>query len=285
MANNKNSFPPQHQEKMPGTQEEMVPQPKVKGEWYKGSKKLEGKTAIITGGDSGIGQSVAILYAREGADIAVVYLEEHEDASETKELVEAEGRKCILIPSDVRNENDCRSAVDKTVNEFGHIDILVNNAAWQVNTEDISGISESQLKRTFETNIYSYFFMVKACLPHLKNGAVIINTTSVTAYRGSSHLLDYSSTKAAIVGFTRSLSKSLLEKGIRVNGVAPGPVWTPLTVTLPVEFVKEFGKHAPMKRAAQPEEIAPSYVFLASRDSSYFSGQILHPNGGEVINT
>jgi NAD(P)-dependent dehydrogenase (short-subunit alcohol dehydrogenase family) len=271
---------------MPGIQEKMVPQPKVKGSWYKGSGKLKGKVAIITGGDSGIGQAVAVFFAREGADICIAYLDEHEDAAKTRDLVEAEGRRCITVDGDLTRKDFSRIVVEQTIKTFGHVEILVNNAAWQPYQEDIETISLEQLERTFHTNVHAYFFMTQACLDHFKEGAVIINTSSVTAYRGSAHLLDYSTTKAAIVGLTRSLSQILIERGIRVNGVAPGPIWTPLIPsTFSEEQVAQFGKQVPMKRAGHPEEVAPSYVFLASQDSSYMTGQFLHPNGGELVNT
>jgi NAD(P)-dependent dehydrogenase (short-subunit alcohol dehydrogenase family) len=240
---------------------------------------------LITGGDSGIGRAVAIAYAKEGADLVIVYLDEHQDAEETKTQVQQEGRRCLLISGDVGEEDFCQEAVKRAVSEFGRLDILVNNAAEQHPVESIEHITADQLERTFRTNIYSYFFMTKAAMKHLNKGSSIINTTSVTAYRGSAHLLDYASTKGAIVAFTRSLAHAVLEKGIRVNGVAPGPVWTPL---IPASFeadkVATFGSDAPMGRAAEPEEIAPSFVFLASDDGSYFTGQILHPNGGEIVN-
>jgi NAD(P)-dependent dehydrogenase (short-subunit alcohol dehydrogenase family) len=228
---------------------------------------------------------VAALFAREGADVAIVYLNEHEDAEHTKQLVEEQGHRCITLPGDVGNEAFCQQAIEQTVQQFGHLDILVNNAAEQHTQPSIEKISAEQLDRTFRTNIFSMFFLVKAALKHLQQGSVIINTTSVTAYKGNPTLLDYSSTKGAIVSFTRSLSQALVEKGIRVNAVAPGPIWTPLIpATMPPEQVEQFGKSVPMKRPAQPEEIAPCYVFLASQDSSYISGQVLHPNGGDVIN-
>jgi NAD(P)-dependent dehydrogenase (short-subunit alcohol dehydrogenase family) len=277
--------PPQHQNQQPGIEAEMTPKPKSQDSKYRAAGKLEGKVALITGGDSGIGRSVAILYAQEGADVAIVYLNEDQDAEETKRLVEAQGKRCLTIKGDLGEEQFCQQAVQQTVQELGHLDILVNNAAEQHPQESIEKISAEQLERTFRTNIFSMFFLTKAALPHLKEGSSIINTTSVTAYKGNPQLLDYSSTKGAIVAFTRSLSQSLVEKGIRVNGVAPGPIWTPLIPsTFPEEKVKSFGKQVPMQRAGQPEEVAPSYVFLASDDSSYMSGQILHPNGGEVVN-
>jgi NAD(P)-dependent dehydrogenase (short-subunit alcohol dehydrogenase family) len=277
--------PPQQQERQPGIESEMRPRPKAEDHAYKGCGKLNDKVALITGGDSGIGRAVAILYAKEGADISIVYLNEHGDAEETRRQVEEEGRRCLLIAGDVGDEAFCREAVERTVSELGRLDILVNNAAEQHPQDSIEKISAEQLERTFRTNIFSFFFLTKAALKHLKKGAAIINTTSVTAYKGNPQLIDYSSTKGAIVAFTRALSNSLVEKGIRVNGVAPGPIWTPLIPsTFPPEKVASFGANVPMKRAGQPEEVAPSYVFLASDDSSYISGQILHPNGGEVIN-
>jgi NAD(P)-dependent dehydrogenase (short-subunit alcohol dehydrogenase family) len=277
--------PPQHQDQRPGSEAEMTPKPQSQDPKYRGSGKLEGKVALITGGDSGIGRAVAICYAKEGADVAIVYLNEQEDAQETKRLVEAEGRRCLTMTGDIGDESFCQQVVQQTVKELGHLDILVNNAAEQHPQESIENISAEQLERTFRTNIFSMFFLTKAALPNLKEGSAIINTTSVTAYKGNPQLLDYSSTKGAIVAFTRSLSQSLVEKGIRVNGVAPGPIWTPLIPsTFPEDKVKSFGAQVPMQRAGQPEEVAPSYVFLASDDSSYMSGQILHPNGGEVVN-
>lgn len=277
--------PPQQQNRQPGIEAEMTPKPQSRDLKYRGSGKLLDKVALITGGDSGIGRSVAILYAREGADIAIVYLNEHTDAEETKKLVEQEGRRCLLIAGDVGDEQFCKRAVEETVNTLGHLDILVNNAAEQHPQESIENITAEQLERTFRTNIFSMFFLTKAAIPHLKENSVIINTTSVTAYKGSPQLLDYSSTKGAIVAFTRSLSQALVEKRIRVNGVAPGPIWTPLIPsTFPAEDVASFGAQVPMQRAGQPDEVAPSYVFLASDDSSYMTGQILHPNGGSVIN-
>lgn len=263
----------------------MTPQPKSGESTYQAAGKLNGKVALITGGDSGIGRSVAILYAKEGADVAIAYLNETADAEETKRLVEQEGRKCIAIAGDIGDENFCKELVHQTVSQLGKLDILVNNAAEQHPQESITDITAEQLERTFRTNIFGMFFLTKAALSHLKEGSCIINTTSVTAYQGSPQLLDYSSTKGAIVAFTRSLSQSLVEKQIRVNGVAPGPIWTPLIpATFPEDKVASFGKQVPMQRAGQPEEVAPCYVFLASSDSSYMSGQILHPNGGNVVN-
>ena len=278
-------FPPQQQGHRPGLESEMNPLPKAEEPAYRGSEKLKGKVALITGGDSGIGRAVAILFAKEGADVAVSYLNEHSDAEETKRLVEKEGRKCTLIAGDLGFEQPCEQAVRHTIQEFGLLDILVNNAAEQHPQESIRDISAEQLERTFRTNIFSMFFLTKAALPYLKEGAAIINTTSVTAYQGNPTLLDYSSTKGAIVAFTRALSQSLVEKGIRVNAVAPGPVWTPLIPsTFPPEKVATFGSDVPMKRAGQPDEVARCFLFLASDDSSYLSGQVLHPNGGTVVN-
>jgi NAD(P)-dependent dehydrogenase (short-subunit alcohol dehydrogenase family) len=283
-AKEKELQPPQ-QQTPPGHESEMTPKPKSDDHTYQGSGKLQGKVALITGGDSGIGRSVAIFFAKEGADVAIIYKEEDKDAQETKRLVETEGQKCVAIAGDIGDESFCQQAVQQTVKELGHLDILVNNAAEQHPQESIEKISAEQLERTFRTNIFGIFFMTKAALPHLKEGSAIINTTSVTAYKGNPQLLDYSATKGAIVAFTRSLSQSLVEKGIRVNGVAPGPIWTPLIPsTFPEDKVKSFGAQVPMQRPGQPEEVAPSYVFLASDDSSYMSGQILHPNGGEVVN-
>jgi len=263
----------------------MKPRPRAGDEEYRGSGKLRNKVALITGGDSGIGRAVAIAFAKEDADIVIVYLEERKDAKETKRLVEEEARKCLLIAGDVGKEELCRKAVQQTMKEFGKIDILVNNAAEQHPQESIEKITKKQLERTFRTNIFSFFFMIKAAMRHLKKGAAIINTTSVTAYKGSPHLLDYSSTKGAIVALTRSLSQALADKGIRVNGVAPGPIWTPLIPsTFPAKDVETFGSDVALGRVGQPEEIAPSFVFLASDDSSYMTGQILHPNGGTVVN-
>ena len=275
----------QKQDGQPGLEYKMEPRPQSDDPSYRGSGKLDGRTALITGGDSGIGRAPAIAFAKEGADISVVYLSEHKDAEETRRLVEEQGQSCLLIAGDVADKAFCKQAVDKTVKELGRLDILVNNAAVQYPQDSIEAITSSQLEKTFRTNIFSYFYMTKAALPHLHKGSTIINTTSVTAYRGSDHLLDYSATKGAIVAFTRSLSKALLDKGIRVNGVAPGPIWTPLiAATMQDDDPAQFGSDSPMGRAGEPEEIAPSYVFLASDDSSYMTGQVLHPNGGEIVN-
>ncbi len=277
--------PAQHQDQQPGRESEMNPQPRSEGRPRRGSGKLDGKAAIITGGDSGIGRAVAIAFAREGADVAVLYLDEHEDATETRSRVEAEGRRCLTIAGDIGDESFCREAVRKTVDELGHLEILVNNAAEQHPKDSIEEISAEQLERTFRTNIFGMFYLTKAALPHLKEGDAIVNTTSVTAYQGNPMLLDYSSTKGAIVAFTRSLSGQLIKRGIRVNGVAPGPIWTPLIPsTFPPDKVAQFGQDVPMARPGQPEEVAACYVFLASEDASYIAGQILHPNGGTVVN-
>lgn len=277
--------PAQHQEKQPGLESEMTPRPAYEGEKTDVFSKLAGKVAIITGGDSGIGRAVAVLFARHGANVTIAYLDEHEDAKETKWKVEEEGQKCLLIPGDLGNEQHCLNIVEETVAQFGRLDILVNNAAVQFPQKTLEDITTEQLEKTFRTNIFAYFFMAKATLPYLSAGSSIINTTSVTAYRGSSELIDYASTKGAIVGFTRSLSQNLAKKGIRVNGVAPGPIWTPLIpATFEDEKVASFGSDVPLGRAGQPEEVAPSYLFLASEDASYITGQVLHPNGGEIIN-
>ena len=277
--------PPQHQEKQPGLESEMTPRPAYEGEKADVFSKLADKVAIITGGDSGIGRAVAVAFARQGADVVISYLDEEEDAKETKWQVEQEGKQCLLIPGDVGKEQHCIKIVADTIQTFGKLDILVNNAAVQYPQESLENINAEQLEKTFRTNIFAYFYMAKAALPHLPKGGVIINTTSVTAYRGSGHLIDYASTKGAIVAFTRSLSQSLADKFIRVNGVAPGPIWTPLIpATFPADQVASFGSDVPLKRPGQPEEVAPCYVFLASEDSSYMTGQVLHPNGGEIIN-
>jgi len=274
--------PPQQQEK-PGLESEMIPKPVA--ERPVARNKLEGKVALITGGDSGIGKAVAILFAQEGADVAIVYLNEHKDAEEVRATVEEQGRRCYLLPGNIRDEAFCKTAIEDTISELGKLDILVNNAATQSPQKSLEDITTEQLYETFETNIFSMFWLTKFALPHLKEGASVINTTSVTAYRGSQELIDYSATKGAIVTFTRSLSASLIEKGIRVNAVAPGPIWTPLIVsTFEGEKVSTFGTDVPMKRAGEPAEVATSFLFLASEDGSYFTGQVLHPNGGEIIN-
>jgi len=278
-------FPPQHQNQQPGIESQMNPRPISIDEQYLTSGKLKNKVALITGGDSGIGRAVALAFAREGANIVIAYLNEHEDAANTKRSVEQAGKSCLTIAGDVGDEGFCQQLVARAVKDFGQLDILVNNAAEQHVQSNIQNISAMQLQQTFRTNIFSYFYCSKAAVPHLKNGSVIINTTSVTAYAGNEQLIDYAATKGAIVGFTRSLSLSLIKQGIRVNGVAPGPIWTPLIVASFCEaHVAEFGQNTPMQRAGQPAEVAPCYVFLASNDSSYMSGQILHVNGGVIVN-
>lgn len=273
---------PDQQQTQPGKETKMHPEPEVIRESYRGSDKLKGKVALITGGDSGIGRSVAVHFAREGADVAIVYLKETQDAKDTKKMVEQEGRSCLLIKTDVKLYSNCSNSVTKCLKKYDQLNILVNNAAMQFPEDSIENITKKQLETTFQTNIYPYFYMVKAALPHFKKGDVIINTGSVTAYRGSDHLMDYSSTKGAITSFTRSLSAQLAKQHIRVNGVAPGPIWTPL---IPSTFddVTDFGQDTPMGRAGQPSEVAPSYVFLACEDSSYITGQFIHVNGGEII--
>jgi NAD(P)-dependent dehydrogenase (short-subunit alcohol dehydrogenase family) len=277
--------PPQQQLERPGAEWKMQPRPEAEEPARKASGKLDGKIAFITGGDSGIGRAVAILFAKEGASIAVSYLNEHRDAKETKRQVEAEGRECLLFPGDIGNEEFCRKAIRQAAKHFGGLNILINNAAEQHPQEDLQKISAKQLERTFRTNIFSFFFAAKEAVNHLTKYDVIINTTSVTAYRGSAHLIDYSATKGAIVAFTRSLAQALSSKCIRVNAVAPGPVWTPLIAsTFKPKEVAEFGSDVPLGRAGEPKEIAPCYLFLASDDSSYMTGQVLHPNGGEIVN-
>jgi NAD(P)-dependent dehydrogenase (short-subunit alcohol dehydrogenase family) len=284
MKNKPESLPPQKQEKQPGDEHKMTPEPEIIRDSYKGSDKLKGKAALITGGDSGIGRAVAVHFAREGADVAILYLNEDKDAKDTKKMVEKEGRNCIILAGDVGDEEFCKKAVKSAVNELGKLDILVNNAAEQHEQQDLKDISKEQLQRTFQTNIFGMFYITKAALEHLKEGSCIINTTSITSYRGSHHLMDYASTKGAITAFTRSLSSNLAEQNIRVNAVAPGPIWTPLIpASFSEEKVKEFGQNVPLKRPGQPSEVAPAYVFLASDDGSYITGQVIHINGGEQI--
>jgi len=279
------TVPAQKQDKQPGIEALMNPRPIFEDPQYKGSDKLKDKVALITGGDSGIGKAVAIAYAKEGADIAIVYFDEHQDAEETKKIIEQRGRKCILIPGDVGDENFCTLSVQKTMEAFKKIDILVNNAAVQYSQNSIEDITTTQLEKTFRTNIFSMFFLTKAAMPHLKNGSTIINTASITAYKGNELLLDYSATKGAVVTFTRSLALSLVARNIRVNAVAPGPIWTPL---IPSSFseqeVAKFGSSTNYGRPGQPVELAGAYVFLASADSSYVSGQTIHVNGGVIVN-
>ncbi|WP_285849044.1 SDR family oxidoreductase [Metabacillus litoralis] len=289
MSNNQNqqkqTMPPQHQDVQPGHEDMMNPQPKFDDTSYTGSGKLNNKVAIITGGDSGIGRAVAVFFAKEGANVVISYLNEQKDAEETQKHVEAQGQKCLLVAGDIGDESVCQQIVSKTMDTFGQLDIVVNNAAEQHPQNSIEDITSEQLERTFKTNIFSFFYLTKAALPHLKKGSAIVNTSSVTAYAGNEQLLDYSATKGAITTFTRSLALSLAGKGIRVNGVAPGPIWTPLIPsTFPADQVATFGSNVPMKRPGQPEELAPAYVFLASDDSSYMSGQMIHVNGGKIVN-
>lgn len=278
------AFPAQHQENQPGIESLMNPRPLFENPAYKAGGKLSHKTAVISGGDSGIGRAVAVAFAKEGADVAIVYLSEYQDAEETRALVEKEGRRCLLLPGDIGYESFCQEVAAHVLQAFGKIDILVNNAAEQHPQNSMLDITDEQLQRTFRTNFFGYFYLTKAALPHLKAGSSIINTASVTAHKGDELLIDYSASKGAVVSFTRSLSESLVKLGIRVNAVSPGPVWTPL---IPASFqadqVAVFGTDVPMKRAAQPHELAPVYVFLASEDSSYVSGQIMHVNGGTII--
>jgi NAD(P)-dependent dehydrogenase (short-subunit alcohol dehydrogenase family) len=277
--------PPQQQRQQPGLESRMRPRPDSVREEQPTSGRLKGRVALITGGDSGIGKAVAIAFAREGADIAIAYLSEHEDARTTADLIEATGRKCLRLAGNIGREAFCRRAVARTIQKFGRLDILVNNAAEQHPAKSLNEITAGQLLRTFQTNLFAQFYLAKAALPHLGRGSSIINTTSVTAYRGSPALVDYAATKGAIVSFTRSLAMQLVEQGIRVNAVAPGPIWTPLIpATFSPKKVANFGSDVPMGRAGEPAEVAPAYVFLASDDSSYMTGQVLHPNGGEIVN-
>lgn len=274
-----------HEDALPGHESALEPKP----DWeprYPGAGRLKDKVAIVTGADSGIGRAVAALYAREGADVAILYLCEHDDAAKTAEIVRAEGREALTIAGDLGDKDFAEAAVRQVIEKFGRIDVLVNNAGEQHPDKDITGITEQQLKRTFQTNIFSMFYLVQAAMPHLKSGAAIVNCTSVTMYQGSKELLDYSATKGAITAFTRSLSENLIEKGIRVNAVAPGPIWTPLNPMggASPEKLENFGEDTPMGRPGQPNEVAPSFLFLACDDASYMSGQVLHPNGGTVVN-
>jgi NAD(P)-dependent dehydrogenase (short-subunit alcohol dehydrogenase family) len=284
MPEGQSHHPPQEQERQPGLQSEMRPPPQAEMRSYRAAGKLAGKVALITGGDSGIGRAVAIGFAKEGADVAIVYLDEHRDAESTKGLVEEAGRRCLTLAGDIGDHSFCRKAVEETVSGLGRLDVLVNNAAVQYPQERLEDISAEQMERTFKTNIFAMFHLTKAALPHLGKGATIVNTTSVTAYRGSAHLIDYASTKGAIVAFTRSLAQHLTERGIRVNAVAPGPVWTPLIpASFPAEKVEGFGANTFLGRPPEPDEIAPCYIFLASDDSAVMTGQVLHPNGGEIV--
>lgn len=280
------AFPPQHQNQQPGLEYLMHPRPIYENPSYTGSQKLQNKVAIITGGDSGIGRAVAVAFAKEGADIVIAYLYEHQDAEETKVRIEQIGRKCLAISTDIRFKDNCTKVVEQTISAFGKLDILVNNARVVYPQEKLTDISEEQLIHTFATNTFSYFFMTQAAMPHLKHGCSIINTASIAAYSGEKSLIDYSSSKGAIVSFTRALSQSTVEQGIRVNAVAPGPIWTPLIPSaFSAERVSTFGTNTSMKRAGQPFELAPTYVYLASQDSQYVTGQTLHVNGGDFISS
>ncbi|GAA0374608.1 SDR family oxidoreductase [Bacillus horti] len=277
--------PAQQQEVQPGIEAQMNPRPLYDNPSYKGSGKLKDRVVLITGGDSGIGRAVSVAFAKEGAKLAILYLNEEQDAQETKKIVEEKGGQCHLIAGDIGSEAFCQQVVEQVVQTFGKLDILINNAAMQVPQKDIRNISADQLELTFRTNLYSYFYLTKAALPYLSKGSSIVNTTSVTAYKGHDQLVDYSSTKGAIVSFTRSLSEQIAGQGIRVNGIAPGPIWTPLIpATFEASKVAQFGQDTPMKRPGQPFELAPAYVYLASDDSSYMSGQVLHINGGTIVN-
>lgn len=283
--NGKITPPAQKQNRQPGIESKMNPEPEYIDPNYEGSNKLEGKVAIITGGDSGIGRAISLYFAKEGADVAIIYLDEHDDAEETRRLVEQQGQKCLLINGDIGTQSFCESAATQVLDYFKKVDILVNNAAEQHPQASFMDITSEQLEKTFRTNVFSMFYLTKAVLPNLKEGSTIINTSSITAYKGNVDLIDYSSTKGAITSFTRTLSGSLVDQGIRVNAVAPGPIWTPL---IPASFSKEkvgeFGGDAPMKRPGQPKELAPAYVYLASDDSSYVTGQTIHVNGGTIVN-
>lgn len=275
--------PEQTQDRQPGRESEMNPRPDFAPR-FPGADRLKGKVALISGGDSGIGRAVGIAMAREGADIAFIYLEEHDDAEETVALIREEGHSAMALAGDIGDETFCKDAVSKVLAHFGGIDILVNNAAEQHEVDDLTELTSDQLERTFRTNVFGYFFLTKAVLPHLKKGAAIVNTTSVTAYQGHDTLLDYAATRGAILAFTRALSTKYVSRGIRVNAVAPGPIWTPLIpASFDAEGVAEHGASTPMERPGQPNEVAPAYVFLASEDASYMSGQVLHPNGGKIV--
>lgn len=291
MSNNPNQYPTaapaQEQQHQPGDQQVMHPEPEIIKSTHLGSHKLKDKVVLISGGDSGIGRSVAVLFAREGADVAIIYLEEQQDAEKTKQLVEQEGQHCLLLKEDISDPKSSEKCVAETLKVFGKINILINNAGVQYQQKDLGDISTEQLEKTFKTNIFSMFHLTKAVLPHLKEGDSIINTTSITSYHGHDELMDYASTKGAITTFTRSLSNNLMKqkKGIRVNGVAPGPIWTPLIPSsFDAETVAKFGQDTPMGRMGQPSEVAPAYLFLASDDASYITGQVIHVNGGEIVN-
>lgn len=274
-------FPPQHQQSQPGLETLMEPKPVFDNPAYVGTGKLNGKVALVTGGDSGIGRAVCVAFAKEGADVSIVYYNEHEDARNTKQDVEALGRKCLLTAGDLRSEAFCRQAVENTVSAFGRLDVLVNNAGVQFPQNSLADISADQLETTFQINIFAMFHVTRAALPYLKSGSAVINTTSINAYIGNALLIDYSATKGAIVSFTRSMARSLVSQGVRVNGVAPGPIWTPLQpASWPADYIPTLGSDTPMKRSGQPFELAPTYVYLASDDSSYVTGQILHVDGG-----
>ncbi len=278
--------PAQKQSQQPGKEHDMVPEPIIIRDSYHGSGRLKDKVALVTGGDSGIGRAVAVHFAKEGADVAIVYLNEHKDAEKTKKMVEKEKQQCLMLSGDVKDVDFCRTAVKEVFNNYNRLNILVNIAGEQHPTGEFADISPEQLEQTFRTNFFSFFYMSQVAAEKMQEGDVILNTSSVTAYRGSGHLIDYASTKGAIAAFTRSLSSAMIEKGIRVNGIAPGPIWTPLIpATFPKDRVKDFGKNTPMGRAGQPAEVAPAYVFLASEEASYITGQMLHPNGGQFVST
>ncbi len=280
-----NTVPPQQQDVQPGRTKQMDPKPQDEMRDYKSAHRFDKKVVVITGGDSGIGRAASIGFAKEGANIAIIYLNEHEDAEHTKKVIEECGSEALLIPADISIESECKKAIDAVIDQFGRIDVLCNNAAEQHPQKDIADISEEQLKQTFATNIFSMFYLTQAALLHMEGGASIVNTTSITAYAGNKDLLDYSSTKGAITSFTRSLAQNLVERSIRVNAVAPGPIWTPLIPsTFPPEKVATFGSNTPMKRPGQPDEVAPAIIFLASSDASYITGQTIHVNGGRIVN-